>query len=70
MLHFATTSHFYGEPQAGGCLPKYTTGGRMDSNTIATIYYKSTSISIQYNTMATEGKLMEPGLGTNPRPSG
>ncbi len=57
------------EPQAGECLPKYTTGGGMDNNKLATVYYKHKHKQ-KHNTMATEGKLMEPGLGTNPRSSG
>ncbi len=54
------------EPQAGGCLPRYTTAEELDNNKLAIIYYE-TQVQYKHNTLATGGKLMEPGLGTNPR---
>jgi hypothetical protein len=42
---------------------------KLDNNKLAVIYYENTNI-ITHNTLATGGKLMEPGLGTNPRSSG
>jgi hypothetical protein len=41
----------------------------LDNNKLAIIYYE-TQVQYKHNTLVTGGKLMEPGLGTNPRSSG
>ncbi len=56
-------------PRPGDAYQDTQPAEELDNNKLAVIYYE-TQEQYKHNTLVTGGKLMEPGLGTNPRSSG